>query len=377
MDGDKIKQRYSTSRERVGSKERIGTSLDDVSAASSEQQLESVHQKQPQQQQDNVTTSTPQRKPKPKRSTFLSFSSQLRADKPIPRATVVDTLLSSSLKSSIHRKKKEQSQKSRSDFHITGIPIWRTSQFLWLFRDAYRLVNLGKNYALSEEVEVGHDGEEGWSSSNIFNQIKLLFSLKQHQKVLKPVLSTLDTLYGLNEKFVGLSSRRPQPDGKNFQRNTELEIMNQYFDYITQMKNGQLSMFAMPGGAQSRYSEIFYLVTRKSENSFTFTVFNTTDSIRFHNTSESNTESSGESSSCGESSEKVRYCGYISVDDIPPSRLLNKAFLFYIVQLKTSVSNNSEAIYQVLLFSFLVSHHCLVNLNMTCLNKNMRTKHIQ
>jgi hypothetical protein len=368
MDSDKMKRRYSTSRERVGSKERIGTSLDDVSAASSEQ-LESIahQQQQPQQQQDNITTSTPQRKPKPKRSTFLSFSSQLRADKPIPRTSVVDTL-SSSLKSSIHRKKKDQQSQSRGDFHI--IPIWRTSQFLWLFRDAYRLVDLGKNYALSEEVEVGHDGEEGWSSSNIFNQIKLLFSLKQHQKVLKPVLSTLDTLYGLNEKFVGLSSRRPQPDGKNFQRNTELEIMNQYFDYITQMKNGQLSMFAMPGGAQSRYSEIFYLVTRKSENSFTFTVFNTTDSIRFHNTSESNTESSGESSiGPSSNSEKLRYCGYISVDDISPSRILNKAFLFYIVQLKTSVSNNSEAIYQVLLFSFLVSHNCLVNLNMTCPNK--------
>jgi len=351
MDSDKIKRRYSTSRERVGSKERIGTSLDDVSAASSEQQLDSIahHQQQPQQQQDNVTTSTPQRKPKPKRSTFLSFSSQLRADKPIPRTTVVDTLSSGLKSSTIHRKKKEHSQ-SRGDFHI---PIWRTSQFLWLFRDAYRLVDLSKNYALSEEVEVGHDGEEGWSSSNIFNQIKLLFSLKQHQKVLKPVLNTLDTLYGLNEKFVGLSSRRPQHDGKNFQRNTELDIMNQYFDYITQMKNGQLSLFAMPGGAQSRYSEIFYLVTRKSENSFTFTVFNTTDSIRFHNTSESNAESSGVSSSnSGKSSEKVRYCGYISVDDIPPSRLLNKAFLFYIVQLKTSASNNSGAIYQVLLFFF-------------------------
>jgi hypothetical protein len=114
---------------------------------------------------------------------------------------------------------------------------------------------------------------------------------------------------------------------------------------VSDLKQGEFVAF--PGGNQNRWSELFYLVKRDSGDKYSFTVFNSTESIQFHAVQ-------------AEVGAQPRYCGTMTVDAIPKERMLNHAVFFYLTRLKTNDQwsfDDNRGIYESVLCLSLVLFH--------------------
>jgi hypothetical protein len=250
-------------------------------------------------------------------------------------------------------------------------PVWRTTAFLSSFRGAYRTVDISKKVVLQDNTDEGHaeiddessdidDSVVGNNEANIWSELdrsvlerriqqmpistvpsltaslKLITDTKTKaaMKRIAPVLTNLDAL---NNKFVDLVKVSSRERGKDLQRSVEVELTQSIMKSIADLNDGEV--VALPGGNQNRYSELFYLVKRESKDKFSFTVFNSTESVQFHAVQ-------------SEPGSQPRYCGTLTVNDIPAERMINHAVVFLMVRLKTNDTwdfDDNRVIYQVLI----------------------------
>ena len=254
-------------------------------------------------------------------------------------------------------------------------PVWRTEPFLSAFRAAYQTMDLttpNKPAVIHDWYDTGHQhevkGESKEIASNLWGKLEeqllerrlqqmplstipsLVASLKLISDpvslaALSEVVPILTALDMLNNRYVDLSKTRNNQRGEQLQYSLEMEILGQLRESIEGLHTGD--RVALPGGGTSRWCEWFYLVKREGPkgDTFSFTVFNSTETVQHH-------------AAKTEKGASTRYCGTMTVTNIPRARLLNDAVLHFISRLKIDDQygnfDDGRALYQVLTHYFLL-----------------------
>eukprot|EP01038_Epipyxis_sp_PR26KG_P004325 gene4325-6126_t len=258
--------------------------------------------------------------------------------------------------------------------------VWRTSSFLFTFREAYRKADLeqlrkSKNgRAISVLVDDAADGHEStdnptsernhkdqiefWNRINESIQIKkskqiepsLITIFMQSlnyvddnntQKIVQEVAEVISRLDIINDDVIRFelqkNAMRQTPEAKY---ELEKDLMQSYYSAIEKLKPGEV--VALPGGNELKFNNMIYLVEcvsneKGNDNLYKFTVCNSCDSCEYH------------ASRLDQVTGDVKFCGFITIDKISREKILSTATLYFIVQFKTDGIGKPDVIYETLL----------------------------